>query len=102
VSLDFVSLKNIYRFALANATLKNTYKAHSKVALCAGIWYGSSMEKIVSRPKNEDIGKPLRDRRVPVMVSQDEYAALEGAAVNMGVGVSTYMRLKALEAARAE
>ena len=56
----------------------------------------------MSRPKNEDIGKPLRDRRVPVMVSQDEYAALEGAAVNMGVGVSTYMRLKALEAARAE
>jgi hypothetical protein len=62
---------------------------------------GQVWRKIVSRPKNEDIGKPLRDRRVPVMVSQDEYAALEGAAVNMGVGVSTYMRLKALGATKA-
>ena len=59
------------------------------------------MDKIVSRPKNEDIGKPLRDKRVPVMVSLDEHAELDRAAAEMGVGVSTYLRLKALEAARA-
>lgn len=59
------------------------------------------MEKTVSRPKNEDLGKPLRDRRIPVMVSQDEHAELETAAQEMGVGVSTFLRLKALEAARA-
>lgn len=59
------------------------------------------MEKAVSRPKNEDLGKPLRDKRVPVMVSLEEYAELEKSAEMMGVGVSTYMRLKALEASRA-
>ncbi len=58
------------------------------------------MDKLVSRPKNEDLGKPLRDKRVPVMVSADEHAELEKAASDMGVGVSTYLRLKALEAAR--
>ena len=54
----------------------------------------------MSRPKNVDIGKPLRGRRVPVMMSNEEYAELEGPAQQMGVGVSTYMRIKALEAAR--
>lgn len=58
------------------------------------------MDRIVSRPKNEDLGRPLRDRRVPVMVSQEEHTELERAASEMGVGVSTYLRLKALEAAR--
>lgn len=59
------------------------------------------MDRAVSRPKNEDLGKPLRDKRVPVMVTEDEHAELEKAASEMGVGVSTYLRLKALEAARA-
>ncbi|MEO0343006.1 MAG: hypothetical protein AAF198_06170 [Pseudomonadota bacterium] len=54
----------------------------------------------MSRPKNEDLGKPLRDKRVPVMMSQDEYEELEQSASAMGVGVSTFIRLKALEAAR--
>lgn len=70
-----------------------------KVAISAATWQKANMEKIVSRPKNEDIGKPLRDKRVPVMVSQDEHAELDRAATEMGVGVSTYLRLKALEAA---
>lgn len=59
------------------------------------------MEKNVSRPKNEDVGKPLRDKRLPVMMSSDEYNELEAAASNAGIGVSTFVRLKALEAARA-
>ena len=54
----------------------------------------------MSRPKNEDLGKPLRDKRVLVMVSLEEHSELETASAAMGVGVSTYMRLKALEAAR--
>lgn len=58
------------------------------------------MEQIVSRPKNEDIGKALRDKRIPVQVTEDEKAELDRAANEMGVGVSTYVRLKALEAAR--
>lgn len=58
------------------------------------------MDKIVSRPKNEDLGRPLRDQRIPVMVTADEKAALQAAADAMGVGVSTYVRLKALEAAQ--
>ena len=56
----------------------------------------------MSRPKNEDIGKPLRSKRVPVMVTDEEHRELEEAAAAMGVGVSTYLRLKALEAARDE
>ena len=59
------------------------------------------MDKIVSRPKNEDIGRPLRDRRIPVMVTLEEKEALQAAADAMGVGVSTYIRLRALEAAQA-
>ena len=59
-----------------------------------------NMEQIVSRPKNEDIGKALRDKRIPVQVTEDEKAELDRAASEMGVGVSTYVRLKALEAAR--
>lgn len=59
------------------------------------------MEKIVSRPKNEDIGKPLKDRRVSVLLTDGEHAEIERAASNMGVGVSTFLRLKGLEAARA-
>jgi uncharacterized protein (DUF1778 family) len=58
------------------------------------------MEKIVSRPKNEDIGKPLRDQRIPVMVTAEEKQALQAAAAAMGVGVSTYARLVALRDAQ--
>lgn len=54
----------------------------------------------MARPKNEDLGKPLRNKRVPVMVSEEEYAEIEAAAQRQGIGASTYMRLKALEAAR--
>lgn len=58
------------------------------------------MDKIAPRPK-EDTGEPLRDKRVPVMMTSDERQELKRAALEMGVGVSTYLRLKALEAARA-
>lgn len=57
------------------------------------------MDKNVSRPKNEDIGEPLREKRVAVMMSIEDYEKLKSAAQRMGVGVSTYMRIKALEAA---
>lgn len=54
----------------------------------------------MSRPKNEDIGKPLRDQRIPVMVTAEEKQALQAAAAAMGVGVSTYARLVALRDAQ--
>ena len=56
----------------------------------------------MSRPKNEDLGKPSRDRRVPVMMSQEEYEEVDKAARALGIGPSTYLRQKALEAARHE
>lgn len=60
------------------------------------------MGKVVSRPKNEDIGKPLRDKRIPVQVSQDEYDTLSGAADAAGVPLSTWLRWLALKAAKAQ
>lgn len=53
----------------------------------------------MSRPKNEDIGEPSRDKRVAVMMSDEDFEKLKLSAQRMGVGVSTYMRIKALEAA---
>jgi len=57
------------------------------------------MDKIVARPKNEDIGKPLRDQRVPVMMTIAEYNKIDAAARSEGLGISTYMRVKAIKAA---
>jgi hypothetical protein len=57
------------------------------------------MDRKLSRPKNEDIGEPLREKRVAVMMSQEDYDKLKFASQKMGLGVSTYMRVKALEAA---
>lgn len=54
----------------------------------------------MSRPKNEDIGKPLQNKRVPVMVTDEEHAELTAAAERLGIGVSTYMRTMALQRAR--
>lgn len=53
----------------------------------------------MSRPKNADIGKPLRSRRIPVQVSDEEYALIEAAALKRGVPVSTWLRMLALEEA---
>jgi len=53
----------------------------------------------VARPKNEDIGKPLRDQRVPVMMTIAEYNKIDAAARSEGLGISTYMRVKAIKAA---
>lgn len=58
------------------------------------------MDKLVSRPKNEDVGKPLRDKRVPVMMSEDEWTALNAASQKAGVGLSTYLRQSALKATK--
>ena len=58
------------------------------------------MEKTLSRPKNEDIGKPLRSKRIPVQVSQEEYDEIERAAQRRGVPVSTWLRMLALESAK--
>lgn len=52
----------------------------------------------MNRPKNEDIGKPSRRRRVPVMMTDDEYAKVEAAAGKVGSPVSTFIRIKILEA----
>lgn len=41
-----------------------------------------------------------RDVRVPVVMTAEEHKVIKDAAERMGVGVSTYLRLKALEAAR--
>ena len=38
-----------------------------------------------------------RDIRIPVLVNEDEKARIEKAADKVGVGVSTYMRIKILE-----
>ena len=38
-----------------------------------------------------------RDIRIPVMLSPDEHERLDAAAKRLGIGLSTYMRLKALE-----
>lgn len=74
-------------------------------------WF-SDIPEIVNWFENHDLavaicdvvdgasGRPLRDRPVPVAVSEGEHKLIENAAAQMGVGVSTYMRLKALEAAR--
>lgn len=47
-----------------------------------------------------DRGEPLREKRVVVMMSAEDYEKLKSAAQKMGVGVSTYMRVKSLEAAQ--
>lgn len=56
----------------------------------------------MSRPMNETVGKPLRTARIPVQVTYDEKDELARAAEAAGMGVSTYIRMKALDAARRE
>ena len=63
----------------------------------------NSMESAaVSRPTNASQGRQSRSERIPVQVTPDEKEELEKAAAELGLGVSTYMRLKALEAARSD
>jgi len=56
------------------------------------------MEKIVSRPTNESLGRQVRAKRVPVMMTDDEYDRIAQAAQAAGVGVSTFLRLCAIDA----
>ena len=56
----------------------------------------------MNRPKNADVGKPLRDRRVPVQMTQDEYDRIQAAADAVGQTVSGYLRTKALESANGD
>jgi len=42
-----------------------------------------------------------RDTRVPVLTAASEYEELQGAAAYVGMSVSTWMRVIALERARA-
>lgn len=58
------------------------------------------MDIDVGRPKNKDVGKPLRDQRIPVQVSEEEKAMIEAAAEREGLAPSTWMRILALKAAR--
>lgn len=57
------------------------------------------MEKNVARPKNEHLGKPPLSERVPVLLTKDQHEIIKAAAERAGLGPSTYMRTKALEAA---
>lgn len=54
----------------------------------------------MSRPKNEDIGKPVRNQRIPVLLSEEEKEMIEAAASNQGMAASTWMRWLALREAR--
>lgn len=54
----------------------------------------------MNRPKNADVGKPLRSKRIPVQVTPEEYAEIEDASGRLGIPVSSFVRMKALEAAR--
>ena len=60
------------------------------------------MEKAMSRPKNETLGRPLRDKRVPLQLTQDEHAELSEAAERQGMPLSTFMRWASLKVARDE
>jgi hypothetical protein len=62
--------------------------------------YISHMEKMMNRPKNADLGKPLRSKRIPVQVSDEEHAEIEAAASKRGYPVSTWLRVLALAEAR--
>lgn len=42
-----------------------------------------------------------RDKRVPVLTTASEYEELQGAAAHVGMSVSAWMRVIALESARA-
>lgn len=54
----------------------------------------------MARPKNEDIGKPLRNERIPVQLSPDEKRDIERAAEAQGMPASSWMRFLALREAR--
>lgn len=56
----------------------------------------------MSRPKNETLGRPLRDKRVPLQLTQDEHAELSEAAERQGMPLSTFMRWASLKVARDE
>lgn len=43
-----------------------------------------------------------RDERIHILLTAAERDILQQAADNMGLGISTYIRIKALEAARAK
>lgn len=58
------------------------------------------MENTVSRPKNEDLGKPLRNERIPVQVSAEEKREIEAAANAQGMPASSWMRWLAIREAR--
>ena len=54
------------------------------------------------RPKNETVGKPTRNKRIHVLLTDDEHERISAAAEKAGAGLSTYVRVRALEAARNE
>jgi len=54
------------------------------------------------RPKNEAAGKPTRNRRIHVLLTDEEHERIADAAEKAGAGVSTYIRVQALKAARDE
>lgn len=52
------------------------------------------------RPTNESQGRPVRDKRVPVMMNDEEYAIIAEAARRDGTGVSTFLRTSGLGKAK--
>lgn len=60
--------------------------------------HNQHMEKTLTRPTNESLGKQARTKRVPVMMTEDEYERIAALADAAGLGVSTYLRISALNA----
>ena len=58
------------------------------------------MTKRLGRPPNALKGKENREQRIPVKVTGAEKDEIEAAARREGLGASTFMRLRALAAAR--
>jgi hypothetical protein len=58
------------------------------------------MEKNMTKQKSNDTDSGVRNKRIPVMVSAHERSEIERLAGSMGVGISTYLRIKGLESRR--
>lgn len=58
------------------------------------------MDKIVNRPTNAAAGKESRTNRVPILLTDSEMDEIKEAANREGLSVASYVRSKAIVAAR--
>lgn len=58
------------------------------------------MEKTVSRPTNAAAGRESRTNRVPILLTDSEFQEIREAADREGLSVASYVRSKAIMAAR--